>query len=87
MDENNPTSGTLFDTIQIINKKMIDKINLKLDLTKDPIMQHDISGEDGIPVNKIEKNKEEKIDSYILKFVNLNFDNQEILDNVKKNLD
>jgi hypothetical protein len=46
MDENNPTNGSLFETIQAINKQMIDKINIKLDLGKEPIYQGDVAKED-----------------------------------------
>ena len=41
MDENNPTNGSLFETIQKINQQMIDKINIKLDLRQEPIYQGD----------------------------------------------
>ena len=41
MDENNPTNGSLFETIQQINQQMIDKINIKLDLRQEPIYQGD----------------------------------------------
>lgn len=59
MDENNPTNGSLFETIQQINQQMIDKINIKLDLRQEPIYQGDIeeNGED-------KQNKEEKNETF-----------------------
>lgn len=92
MDENSPTSGTLFETIQIINKQMCDKINLKLDLTKEPILQHEKEGEGGgnralDAAASLQQKQEEKLDSFILKFINLNADNREILGEAKASLD
>jgi hypothetical protein len=62
---------------------MIEKINVRVDLSKYPVMQHEMGEEeqDGEldPIAKHDKKQEEKLDAYILKFINLNCDNREIL--------
>ena len=100
MDENNPTNGSLFETIQAINKQMQDKINIKLDLRQEPIYQgdDDDGGEDDEEeksgsgskkegINSYQEKQDKKIEGFILKFINLNADNREILDDAKKDLD
>ena len=75
MDNCNFTNGTLFDNIIKINKKMTELMNVRVDLRKANMVQ----AEEGQQEEDNLKAQEDKLDMYIVKFINLNVDNQQIL--------
>lgn len=82
MDDNNFTDGTLFDQIIKINKEMTKKLKIKIDLQKERLMD-----EDPANANKDRsKQLEEKLEGFILRFINLNADNKYILEDASKKL-
>ena len=82
MDDNNFTDGTLFDQIIKINKEMSKKLKIKIDLQKERLMD-----EDPANANK-DRSKvlEEKLEGFILRFINLNADNKYALEDASKKL-
>ena len=83
MDQSNFSAGTLFETILLINEQISKKLNMRIDLRKDPVLVED--GQDASK-NK-QKQLEEKLEKYILKFINLNADNDRRLDKQTDKLD
>ena len=84
MDYSNFTDGTIFDTIMKINDKMTQKLKMRIDLRTETILVADENT--GEKVDAI-KQQEEKLDGYILKFINLNADNRFIIEGAQKDVD
>lgn len=88
MDYSNFTDGTIFDNIMKINDRMTEKLKMRIDIRTDQILVAD--DESGEKIDAI-KQQEEKLDGYILKFINLNADNKYVikgaLDNLEKRLE
>ena len=84
MDYSNFTDGTIFDTIMKINDKMTQKLKMRIDLRTETILVADENT--GEKVDAV-KQQEEKLDGYILKFINLNADNRFIIEGAQKDVD
>ena len=78
MDFSNFTDGTIFDEIQKINDEMSDKLKMRLDLRKDELVADANFLQDPV------KAQEEKLDGYIIKFINLNSENFKVLESARE---
>lgn len=78
MDFSNFTDGTIFDQIIKINEEMTEKLKIKTDLRKDEIVAEAKHLHDPV------KAQEEKLDGYIIRFLNLNAQNEEVLEEARE---
>ena len=77
MEMTNYGDGTIFERIKSINEEMSNKLEMKIDLRKQALMAM------GYETKRSTKDTisalQDKLDNYIVKFMNLNNENSKIL--------
>jgi hypothetical protein len=75
MDMTNFKDGTILDNIIKVNDRMSEQLNLRIDLRKETCMDEENETEKQDAVKALE----DKLDQYIIEFVNLNAKNKHVL--------
>jgi len=85
LDDSNFTNGTIFDEILKINAEMTKHLKTRIDLRTDSCISEETDAKASSADQA--KRQEEKIEKYILDFINLRGDNDRQLDLHRKALD
>ena len=86
LDDSNFTNGTIFDEIQRINEQMSKHMQVRIDLRTNSLLGGAVNADIPSAMDRAKK-QEDKLDGYILDFINLRTENDIVLEKYQKKMD